>query len=827
MLFAVGVCLSTATDSYSQVPFRIEELDGSPGRTYPTHLIVPNGTLTISGGRVTLDLSSLGGGTVSNTGDLTAGRLVVGNGTTDVTISLFTLAGPTVARTFTFPDANATVLTTNAAVTVAQGGTGAATLTGLLQGNGTSAFTAISNSSTVGQVLRVTGASAYGWGALNLADGDAVTGVLPGANFATGTPDGTKFLRDDQVWAAVPGSGIPTTITVADTTDSTSFVALFESATGDLAPKTDGAITYNASTGALTATSFVGNLTGAVTGNASTATALETARTIGGTSFDGTANIVPASITVVDSTDASSSIAIFDSATGDLQPKTDAGLTYNATTGTLTATAFSGPLTGNVTGNVSGTAATVTTAAQPAITSLGTLTALDVDNININGNTISSTAGTDLLITPLAGQQIVLDGTIIIDAGVVTGVTDITVADITISGTCTGCPGAGSIGGSTGATDNAILRADGTGGATVQSSGVTIDDSNNISTPGTITSGAGGSNAGVLTFTEGTAPSAAAANTIQLQAPTDVTTAYDLILPAASTTGFLLNTDSSNVGTLSIVASSGTGNVARTNSPTFVTPALGAATATTINGLTITSSTGTLTVTNGKTLSASNTLTLAGSDSTTITFQGTDTYVGRATTDTLTNKTIDSAATGNAITLSGKWWLPAAGGTAAVPGLLWDTLAANAPTAACSAGGTETTKLRCTADFADADGDVSLQQGIMLPADWSGDVDVKFVWRAAATTGDAVWQITTSCRADGEVDDAAFSTASTVTDTTKGTANQLNTATLTIGTGNAMATCAAGEYAHFKIFRNRTHASDTITGTISLVGVELTPRRTQ
>jgi hypothetical protein len=37
--------------------------------------------------------------------------------------------------------------------------------------------------------------------------------------------------------------------------------------------------------------------------------------------------------------------------------------------------------TGNVTGNVSGTAATVTTAAQPAITSVGTLTSLAVTNL--------------------------------------------------------------------------------------------------------------------------------------------------------------------------------------------------------------------------------------------------------------------------------------------------------------------------------------------------------------------------------------------------------------------------------------------------------------
>jgi hypothetical protein len=44
----------------------------------------------------------------------------------------------------------------------------------------------------------------------------------------------------------------------------------------------------------------------------------------------------------------------------------------------ITATKFVGPLTGDVTGNVSGTAATVTTAAQPAITSVGTLTNLAI-----------------------------------------------------------------------------------------------------------------------------------------------------------------------------------------------------------------------------------------------------------------------------------------------------------------------------------------------------------------------------------------------------------------------------------------------------------------
>lgn len=150
------------------------------------------------------------------------------------------------------------------------------------------------------------------------------------------------------------------------------------------------------------------------------------ALTVAGTgSIAATTATLASTVVVVDSTDATSSIAMFDSATGSMAIKTDAGLTYAANTGILTATGFAGPLTGNVTGNASGTALTVTQAAQTSITSLGTLTALDVDNLNINGNTISATTGA-VNITPYTGSAIVLDGTINVDAGVVTGATSIT-----------------------------------------------------------------------------------------------------------------------------------------------------------------------------------------------------------------------------------------------------------------------------------------------------------------------------------------------------------------------------------------------------------------
>ena len=63
----------------------------------------------------------------------------------------------------------------------------------------------------------------------------------------------------------------------------------------------------------------------------------------------------------------------------------DAGVVTGATS--ITSTAFVGDVTGDVTGNVSGTAATVTGAAQTAITSVGTLTALAVDNtLTVDGD---------------------------------------------------------------------------------------------------------------------------------------------------------------------------------------------------------------------------------------------------------------------------------------------------------------------------------------------------------------------------------------------------------------------------------------------------------
>ena len=78
------------------------------------------------------------------------------------------------------------------------------------------------------------------------------------------------------------------------------------------------------------------------------------------------------------------------SSTGNVGLEMDGNLTYNPSSGTLTATAFAGNITGNVTGNASGTAATVTAGTQANITTLANLTTSGA----LNAGSITSGFGT-------------------------------------------------------------------------------------------------------------------------------------------------------------------------------------------------------------------------------------------------------------------------------------------------------------------------------------------------------------------------------------------------------------------------------------------------
>jgi hypothetical protein len=142
-------------------------------------------------------------------------------------------------------------------------------------------------------------------------------------------------------------AAIATTVTVADESSDTSCFPLFATAaTGNLGPKSGTNLTFNSSSGVLTATGFAGALTGNVTGTADVAT-------------------VATTVTITDNEDTDEDNPIVFVAGGDVDGgnlglETDGTAHYNPSTGKITATSFAGALTGNVTGNASGSAGTVT-----------------------------------------------------------------------------------------------------------------------------------------------------------------------------------------------------------------------------------------------------------------------------------------------------------------------------------------------------------------------------------------------------------------------------------------------------------------------------------
>ena len=164
---------------------------------------------------------------------------------------------------------------------------------------------------------------------------------------------------------------------------------------------------------------------------------------------------------------------------------------------------------------------TLTTAAQTNITSVGTLTALDVDNININGNTITASTGA-VNITPASGSAIVLDGAVNIDAGVVTGITSLT--------------------------SNAILVADaGTIGSASSTSAITI------------------ASTGIVTFVDdilikdgGTIGAASATDAITIASTGIVTFVDDIIIKDAGTIGSASDTDAISISSGGVVNISAT-----------------------------------------------------------------------------------------------------------------------------------------------------------------------------------------------------------------------------------------------------------------------------
>ena len=103
---------------------------------------------------------------------------------------------------------------------------------------------------------------------------------------------------------------------------------------------------------------------------------------VGTLNQDTTGNAATFTATANNSTDETVYPVFVDGATGSQGAETDTGLTYNPSSGLLTTTLLAG---------------TLNTAAQTNITSLGTLSALTVDNVVIDGAVIGHTGDTDLI----------------------------------------------------------------------------------------------------------------------------------------------------------------------------------------------------------------------------------------------------------------------------------------------------------------------------------------------------------------------------------------------------------------------------------------------
>jgi len=160
------------------------------------------------------DFPTLNQNTTGSAAKLSTSRLIYGasfDGTADVTSviastyggtgnSFAKFIGPsTVEKTFTLPDASATILTSASAVAVSQGGTGLTSITAnnLMFGASTSAVSLLAPSATTGAILMNTVAGAPSWSLLSGLP--ATAGTLPAANGGTGL---TSYAIGDLVYAS-------------------------------------------------------------------------------------------------------------------------------------------------------------------------------------------------------------------------------------------------------------------------------------------------------------------------------------------------------------------------------------------------------------------------------------------------------------------------------------------------------------------------------------------------------------------------------------------------------------------------------------------------
>ena len=150
---------------------------------------------------------------------------------------------------------------------------------------------------------------------------NTISGHALGSALSTLTMSTGAYLTGAATYTGAAGASFA--ISLEASSDATADKVVVRDASGDFAA------------GMITA-----NLTGDVTGNADTATLADDAINAANVQVDSSADA-----------DAVHYMIMTSSASGNVRAKSDAGVTYNPSTNTLTAGAFVGPMTGDVTGN--------------------------------------------------------------------------------------------------------------------------------------------------------------------------------------------------------------------------------------------------------------------------------------------------------------------------------------------------------------------------------------------------------------------------------------------------------------------------------------------
>ena len=146
-------------------------------------------------------------------------------------------------------------------------------------------------------------------------------------------------------------ASVATSVTVADESSDTTCNVLFATgATGDLAPKSGTNLTFNSSSGKLTATEFVGNIDavdgdfdGTLEADAITVNGTALNTVIAGVTVTNATNAAHVSVADNESTNENNLIPFIEdaSATGNVGLESDGDFHYNPSTGRVTATTFS------------------------------------------------------------------------------------------------------------------------------------------------------------------------------------------------------------------------------------------------------------------------------------------------------------------------------------------------------------------------------------------------------------------------------------------------------------------------------------------------------